>query len=118
MSCETQLSQKRVSSASCSQVGDALAEETTLERQLPAILHYIADVLHSPISTVLVAGCNGLEGEAAVVAAAHGSHHTGQDVYHALVELQHCYHILQVRVVKPSLTVVGACLNCTGAVRV
>lgn len=75
------------------------------------MLHYVADVLHSRSSTVLIAGCNGLEGEAAVVAAAYGSDSAGQDVYHALVELQHCYHILQVCVAK--LSRISACPSCT-----
>ena len=67
-----------------------------LEQQLPAMLQYIADVLHHYNSKVLIAGCNELENDAAVVAVACNAQHTGQGVFHALVELQHCYHILQV----------------------
>lgn len=67
-----------------------------LEQQLPATLQYIAGVLHHYSSKVLIAGCNELETDAAVVAVAYSTQHTGQSMFHGLVELQHCYHILQV----------------------
>ena len=67
-----------------------------LEQQLPAMLQYIAGVLHHYSSKVLIAGCNELETDAAVVAVAYSTQHTGQSMFHGLVELQHCYHILQV----------------------
>lgn len=89
--------------AVCPQVGDNQAEETMgmLEQQLPAMLQYIADILHGHSNKVVLAGCNGLEGEAAIVAVAYGSQHTGQDMYRALVQVQHCYHVLQVCKAKP-----------------
>ena len=67
-----------------------------LEQQLPAMLQYIAGVLHHHSSKVLIAGCNELESDAAVVAVAYSAQHTGQGIFHAVVELQHCYHALQV----------------------
>ena len=49
-------------------------------------------------SRVLIASSPGLEGEAAVVANAYAAEQEGQGVYHALVQLQHCHHMLQVGV--------------------
>ena len=66
-------------------------------KQVPAVLQYIAGILRTHSSKILVASSTGLEGEAAVVAIAHVSEREGQDLYHAVVALQHCYHILQVR---------------------
>lgn len=68
-----------------------------LAQQLPAVLQHIADTLQSHSTKVLIASSSGLEGQAAVVAVAHASCCGSQDVYHALVELQHCYTVLQVR---------------------
>ena len=67
-----------------------------LKQQLPAMLQYIAGVLHHYSSKVLIAGCNELETDAAVVAIAYSAQQTGHGVFHALVELQHCYNALQV----------------------
>lgn len=66
-------------------------------QQVPAVLQYIADILQSHSSKVLIASATGLEGEAAVMAITHSVKCEGQDVYHALVQLQHCYPVLQVR---------------------
>lgn len=84
-----------------------------LNQQLPTILQYIADTLRHASSKVLIAGCNELEGDAAVVAVAYSAQHTGQGVFHALVELQHCYHILQVCVLPLSGCCWAYCLMCT-----
>lgn len=64
--------------------------------QLPAILQHISQALQDSSSRVLVAGSAGFEGEAAIVLAAYAAQRDGQDIYHALVQLQHCHHMLQV----------------------
>lgn len=86
---------------------DGSQAETTLQQQLPTMLQYIADTLRHASSKVVIAGCNELEGDAAVAAVAYNAQHTGQGVFHAFVELQHCYHILQACPVPPQRLLLG-----------
>ncbi|DBB02952.1 TPA: hypothetical protein ACH3X1_013548 [Trebouxia sp. C0004] len=68
----------------------------SLVTQLPAILQYISQALQNSSSRVLVAGSAGFAGEAAIVLAAYAAQRDSQGIYHALVQLQHCHHMLQV----------------------
>ncbi len=68
----------------------------SLIKQLPGILRHVSQVLQTRSSRVLIASTHGFEGEAAVVATAYAAEQDGQGMYHALVQLQHCHHMLQV----------------------
>jgi len=78
------------------QPDEEIHQDTSLVTQLPAILQHVSQALQNSSSRVLVAGSAGLEGEAAIVLAAYAAQRDSQGIYHALVQLQHCHHMLQV----------------------
>ncbi len=78
------------------QPDEEIHQDASLLTQLPAILQQISQALQNSSSRVLVAGSAGFEGEAAIVLAAYAAQRDSQGIYHALVQLQHCHHMLQV----------------------
>jgi len=78
------------------QPDEEIHQDALLVTQLPAILQHISQALQNSSSRVLVAGSAGFEGEVAIVLAAYAAQRDSQGIYHALVQLQHCHHMLQV----------------------